>query len=198
MNDPRDGRSEGNNPCPGSFHGTPSPQVASVSNRWWENSGSATPTPGLWRPPSIAATAGAPREMPLPPARAAELALSLADRQRLNTELEAAHAENRAMRELLEDLPEIFERKFRQRVQDLIAERQRLLNDNQLLRDRLYAITPATPTAPRALGGERQNRLEVLPFSLGDSLRSALDGLRRRPRPAKLNFRRVHGRTRAA
>jgi hypothetical protein len=136
--------------------------------------------------------------MPTAAAPSAELALASADRQRLNTALEAAQAENSALREILEDLPEIFERKFRQRVQDLIAERQRLLNDNQLLRDRLYAITPATPTAPRALGGERQSRLAVLPFSLGDGLRSALDGLRRRPRPAKLNFRRAPGRTRAA
>ena len=58
-----------------------------------------------------------------------------------------ARAEVQALHEMLEDLPEIFERKFRQRVHGLVDEQQRLLADNQLLRDRLYALTPATPTA---------------------------------------------------
>jgi hypothetical protein len=198
MNVQRDGHSQGMNSGRAPVPGTPPPRYASAADRWWEQSGSTAPAPGLWRPPSLASAAEVARAMPTAAAPSAELALASADRQRLNTALEAAQAENSALREILEDLPEIFERKFRQRVQDLIAERQRLLNDNQLLRDRLYAITPATPTAPRALGGERQSRLAVLPFSLGDGLRSALDGLRRRPRPAKLNFRRAPGRTRAA
>ena len=48
-----------------------------------------------------------------------------------------------ALHEMLEDLPEIFERKFRQRLQGVMEQQQRLLADNQALRDRLYALQPA-------------------------------------------------------
>jgi hypothetical protein len=110
-------------------------QAASVTNRWWENGPGAPPPP----PPLSAA--------PLP-AGAIEPAHALARRDNtLELELEAARAEVAALHEMLEDLPEIFERKFRQRVQGLVEEQQRLLHDNQMLRERLYALTPATPTA---------------------------------------------------
>lgn len=183
-------------------------QVASIANRWWENPGSGAtsigpsarppmPTPGLWQPASSAAVP-LPVALPVPPAPATESTLVVAQRQRLELELEAARAEVAALHEMLEDLPEIFERKFRQRVQGLLEEQQRLLNDNQLLRDRLYALTPATPTAPPALRGDREIRLAGLPLALPGSLRSALDGLRRRPAKSSVSGRPGVGRTRAA
>jgi hypothetical protein len=100
---------------------------------------------------------------------------------------------------LLEDLPEIFERKFHQRVQGLLEEQRRLLADNQILRDRLYALTPATPTAILAPVPSRGRRLR-------QSLREALESLLRQAGaelpaaaspPPQLNPA-ADGRTRAA
>lgn len=210
MNDTGEGRAGSSHPGAGPGKDLRWPQAASVAHRWWENPGAAQPgsasppaakpvmpAPGLWPPPPSAA-APAPAALPVPPAPAAESALVLADRQRMEMELEAAHAEVAALHEMLQDLPEIFERKFRQRVQGLVEEQQRLMNDNQLLRDRLYALTPATPTAPRALRGETQIRLGGLPINLPSSLRNALDGLRGRPRATKVSSRPGAGRTKAA
>ena len=113
-------------------------------------------------------------------------------------ELESSQAEVAALHEMLADLPEIFERKFRQRVQGLVEDQQRLLNENQILRDRLYALTPATPTAPQALRGEREIRQTGQPISLPGRLRSALDGLRRRPAKSAVSRRPGAGQTKAA
>jgi hypothetical protein len=136
--------------------------------------------------------------MPVPALPPAESSLVLAQRQRVEMELESARAEVAALHEMLEDLPEIFERKFRQRVQGLVEDQKRLLNDNQLLRDRLYALTPATPTAARAPRGDRGIRVAGLPIALSWSLRNALDGLRRKPLASALSSRRGAGQTRAA
>ncbi|MFM7733663.1 MAG: hypothetical protein ACKO6F_09465 [Cyanobium sp.] len=136
--------------------------------------------------------------VPVPAAPPAESALVLADRQRMEMELESSRAEVAALHEMLEDLPEIFERKFRQRVQGLVEEQKRLMNDNQLLRDRLYVLTPATPTAALSLRGDSEIRLPGLPIALPGSLRNALDGLRRRPQASKVSSRPGAGRTRAA
>lgn len=176
-------------------------QAASVTNRWWENSAGAPPpppplaSPSLSRAPLPAVPASlnpAPPTSQKPPA-AIELAHPLAVRDRsLELELEAARAEVAALHEMLEDLPEIFERKFRQRVQGLVEEQQRLLHDNQLLRERLYALTPATPTAriaPQRVGLRRTVR-EVL-----GSLRSGRSGPAQAPTPIS---RRDGGRTTAA
>jgi hypothetical protein len=106
------------------------------------------------------------------------------DQRRLRLELEAARDEIAALHEMLEDLPEIFERKFRQRVQGLVEEQRRLLVDNQLLRDRLYALTPVTPTAMLAPSASRPARP-----GLRQAVRAALVNLRPRmggpeaPRP---------------
>ena len=47
------------------------------------------------------------------------------------------------MHEMLEDLPEIFERKFRQRLHGILEQQQLLLSDNQALHERLRALQPA-------------------------------------------------------
>jgi hypothetical protein len=106
-----------------------------------------------------------------------ESALALARQQRLELELDAARSEVTALHEMLEDLPQIFENKFRQRLRNVMEEQQRLLQENQRLRDRVYALSPATPTAPQALRGEPKQGL----IGLRSGLRNALQavGLRR-------------------
>jgi hypothetical protein len=68
------------------------------------------------------------------------------DRDRLEEELESLHR-------LLEDLPEIFENKFRQRLQLVLDQQRRLLADNQMLREHLFALQPAPPS-PEAAGAK--------------------------------------------
>lgn len=78
--------------------------------------------------------------------------------ERLEQELAAAHEEATALHEMLEDLPEIFERKFRQRLEAILERERLLLADNRLLRQQLYALLPAasepgastTPLLPAA------------------------------------------------
>jgi hypothetical protein len=156
-------------------------RAASVSNRWWENEGLA-PGPADRAVPPPAGSLG-PAPPPPPPPEAA----SHREQARLRLELEAARDEVAALHEMLEDLPEIFERKFRQRVQGLVEEQRRLLSDNQLLRDRLYALTPVTPTAllaPSASEPSRPLPSRPLPSRLGlrQAMRAALVSLRPRPR----------------
>ena len=201
-------------------------QAGSVSNRWWEIQASGHPsqTPAatsggtapamapsgsIWPAPAARAVSQpltAPQEpaplgrlsIPMQPAPSGESSLALAERQQLRRELEAAHAELAAMHEMLEDLPEIFERKFRQRVQTLVDEQERLMHDNQMLRDRLYALTPASATAPPALMEAPSSRRRNLPSVLTSSLRRALHDLCGRPRARKLSALPDGGRTRAA
>jgi hypothetical protein len=167
-----------------------SAQAASVTNRWWEG-GSAPPPPPALAPAPLAAAPTPPVCLP-PPA--------LERDHRLELELEAARAEVAALHEMLEDLPEIFERKFRQRVQGLLDEQQRLLRDNQMLRERLYTLTPSTPTARVADGrsagstGERAGLRRTLRDVLG-SARSGRGGPAQAPAPLS---RRDGGRTTAA
>ena len=61
---------------------------------------------------------------------------ALARNQRLQQELEAARAELAAMHELLEEIPQIFERKFQQRLQPI-------LQDNANLRQQLMQLQGA-------------------------------------------------------
>ena len=92
--------------------------------------------------------------------------------QRLELELAAARAEAAALHEMLEDLPEIFERKFRQRLQSTLEQQQRLLADNQALREQVYTLTPAAPAVET-----RPSRLLLpasQPNSLGEALRKVL------------------------
>jgi hypothetical protein len=52
---------------------------------------------------------------------------------------------------MLEDLPEIFERKFTERQRAFLDHHEHLLADNRALRDRLYALTPSSPPAQPSL-----------------------------------------------
>jgi hypothetical protein len=74
--------------------------------------------------------------------------------RRLELELTAARDEVHALHQMLEDLPEIFERKFRQRLQTVLDHQQHLLADNHALRERLYALAPAAAGSPTAGGGK--------------------------------------------
>ena len=59
------------------------------------------------------------------------------------TEQQLSEARERLaeMEELLRDLPEIFERKFQQRLQPLLERHDRLLEDNQQLRQQMRQLT---------------------------------------------------------
>lgn len=171
-------------------------QAASVTNRWWESS---APLPAV----PVTLNTAAPTPLNLASAVEPSHALALRDSS-LERELEAARAEVAALHEMLEDLPEIFERKFRQRVQGLVEEQQRLLHDNQMLRERLYALTPATPTAriagaqPRggaSSAAERVGLRRTLREVLGSLRSSGRNGPAQAPTPLT---RRDGGRTTAA
>ncbi len=178
--------------------------AASVSSRWWENEGLAQGAADR-AATTPAGSLGAPPPPPPPQVAGSPMALQAEEpardreQRRLRLELEAAHDEIAALHEMLEDLPEIFERKFRQRVQGLVEEQQRLLVDNQLLRDRLYTLTPVTPTALLPPAASRPARP-----GLRQAVRAALVSLRPRmgdpaaPRPPQLSPAADDGRTTAA
>ena len=69
--------------------------------------------------------------------------------QRLEQELEAARDEINALHQMLEDLPEIFERKFRQRKRAFLDHHEHLLADNKALRERLYRLEQDRATGER-------------------------------------------------
>ncbi|MEB3184830.1 MAG: hypothetical protein VKM97_02995 [Cyanobacteriota bacterium] len=92
--------------------------------------------------------------------------------QLLEQELSAARDELQAMQTLLEELPEIFERKFEARLRPVLEQQYQLLQDNATMRQQLQALQPApTPPASRLLLPPSLKR--VLPWSRA----------RRRPQP---------------
>ena len=78
-----------------------------------------------------------------PELRLAALQLQLANRERQLTEARQQIAELEA---LLEQLPDIFERKFQQRLEPFIDQQQRLLADNSELRQQMRVLMPARDT----------------------------------------------------
>ncbi|MCT0208203.1 hypothetical protein [Synechococcus sp. CS-1332] len=78
------------------------------------------------------------------------------DAQQLEMELAAARDELKALHEMLEDLPEIFERKFQQRLATVMEHQKHLLDDNQALRERLYSLSPAAADGPPPGSGRPQ------------------------------------------
>lgn len=93
--------------------------------------------------------------------------------QLLERELAACRAEIAALHDLLEDLPGIFEAKFRQRLQPLLEQRDQLITDNRSLRQQLLAaeaapggvLAPARPTpamASTSVTGLRQRLRQLL------------------------------------
>lgn len=113
-----------------------------------------------WLQPQVPPPPAAP---PPPPQSATGQAQ--ADALRLAyTEQQLVDARQRLaeMEELLRDLPEIFERKFQQRLQPLVERHDRLLEDNQQLRQQMRQLT-ATPAEMRQLPPAGQTTEAVAP-----------------------------------
>ena len=69
----------------------------------------------------------------------------------LEQELVKTREELQAMQALLEDLPSLFEDKFRQRLQPMLDQQQRLINDNDNLRQHLLQLQPGSDTGTQRL-----------------------------------------------
>jgi uncharacterized protein YhaN len=69
----------------------------------------------------------------------------------LEQELAKTREELQAMQALLEDLPSLFEDKFRQRLQPMLDQQQRLLSDNANLRQHLLQLQPGSDTSAQGL-----------------------------------------------
>ena len=105
------------------------------------------PDPILLPPDQPPAPSQAPRAAAV---GASSLAITTTgpEAQQLEMELAAAREELKALHEMLEDLPEIFERKFQQRLATVLEHQKHLLDDNQALRERLYSLNPAASDGP--------------------------------------------------
>jgi len=105
------------------------------------------------RPPSgrqpDASQPVAPESSPLPAAPGATPE-RLATR-RLERELAEMQEEVEALQEMLQELPAIFERTFRGRMEKILRQQAQLEGDNQVLRQRLLAIAPGAELEPPAL-----------------------------------------------
>ena len=77
----------------------------------------------------------------------------------LERELAKTREELQAMQDLLEDLPKLFEDKFRQRLQQLLEQQQRLLRENAMLRQHLLV-----PQREQSRTGRRQALLHAFGF----------------------------------
>jgi hypothetical protein len=106
----------------------------------------------------VAPPAAQAPQVPQTAAGASSLALTTTgpDAQQLEMELAAARDELKALHEMLEDLPEIFERKFQQRLATVMEHQKHLLDDNQALRERLYSLNPAAADGPPPGSGRPQ------------------------------------------
>ncbi|MEB3276605.1 MAG: hypothetical protein VKM92_06530 [Cyanobacteriota bacterium] len=82
------------------------------------------------------------------------------------------------MERLLEELPTIFETKFRQRLHPLLEQQQRLLDENNALRQQLLQLhgstTTTDTTTTTAEDDQRPRRPRLLPFP-GRRLRTVLN-----------------------
>jgi len=99
--------------------------------------------------------------------------------QQLERELARTQAELRAMQALLEDLPGVFETKFRQRLQPLLEQQQHLVSENNLLRQHLHKLQPGGGTGqipgllPQQQRQPRLGRALRHAFGLVDNSRAA-------------------------
>ncbi len=172
------------NPSPASFSfGEPESAPAPVESETTASAG----------PPAAAAprvTEPSPAEAPSaasssPPATASLAITSTApDPQQLELELAAAHEELKALHEMLEDLPEIFERKFQQRLATVMEHQKHLLADNQALRERLYSLSPGEMDGP---GSGRSQPLLLPTVAPKQSWVGALKRALRLGGPQKIN-----------
>jgi len=72
-------------------------------------------------------------------------------REALEQELAKTREELQAMQALLEELPALFEDKFRQGLQPMLEQQQRLLEDNANLRQHLLQLQPARDSGRQPL-----------------------------------------------
>lgn len=99
--------------------------------------------------------------------------------QQLERELARTREELQAMQALLEDLPSVFENKFRQRLQPLLEQQQRLLSENTVLRQHLHQLQPGIGVAPQPVllpqQQERPRLRRALRHAFGLADQSQLD-----------------------
>ena len=111
-----------------------------------------------------------------------QLALAAAERQLAEARLQISELEA-----LLEEIPEIFERKFEQRLQPVLERQERLLEDNSELRQQIQRLAPAPGEVrlrfnPETEPGSGAIDLPQLPARIGP--RRADRANRRGPRAA--------------
>ena len=84
--------------------------------------------------------------------RAAAREAAEADQRTVLSQLEIQRLQDElsALQQLLEELPDIYEHKFRQRLQPLREQRDWLLHENNLLRSEWTTVRPELPAAPEA------------------------------------------------
>lgn len=115
-----------------------------------------------------------PDSRPAPSGRDPALATTI---QQLELELDAARDEVNALHQMLEDLPEIFERKFKQRQRVFLDHHEHLLADNKALRERLYALTAAHDGDSPPLGRQALPSASSASSSRRDRLGRLIKGL---------------------
>lgn len=102
--------------------------------------------------------------------------------RRLQRDLEAARSEANSLRELLEELPAILERKFQLRLHALLAEQRQLEQDNAVLHHNLMLLLSGSQgplNEPQALAAGSETspwptEREDSPITRGLGLRRAL------------------------
>lgn len=77
-----------------------------------------------------------------------ELEASKAQLITCQQDLERARRQLADLEELIRDLPQIFERKFHQRLQPLLDQQQLLAQDNHALREQARRLLPPAPPPP--------------------------------------------------
>ena len=124
-----------------------SPEVSAAPAQASPPAGStAAEQPASGNAASATSPAGGPT-----PGGSAELAVPDPDRAALLHELEVTRSELAELSQLVEELPAIFESKFRQRLEPILVERSRLLADNEQLRQQLQALPGSAIGARRLL-----------------------------------------------
>ncbi|MCP9840005.1 hypothetical protein KBY93_05060 [Synechococcus sp. J7-Johnson] len=88
-------------------------------------------------------------------------------------DLERARRQLADLEELIRDLPQIFERKFHQRLQPLLDQQQLLAQDNHALREQARRLLPPAPPPPPPPAPENEFRP-----ARGSSQQAAFEPLR--------------------
>ena len=110
-----------------------------------------------------------------------QLALATAERKLAEARLQIAELEA-----LLEDIPEIFERKFEQRLQPVLERQERLLEDNTELLQQIQLLAPVPGEVRLRFnpGAQPSNRLALPPLPSRPPIRRLGRADRQGPRAA--------------